>query len=68
MCSECVQNVVRVCFISSPSASSVSVFGIFYVKPPSSLLGLNLPKQVEAMFNDSVVNEKKEGRTCVKLA
>ena len=57
-----------VCFISSSGASSVSVFGIFYVKPPSSFLGLNLPKQVEAMFNDSVVNEKKEGRTCVKLA
>ena len=33
--------------------------GLFYVKPPSSLLGLNLPKQVEAMFNDSAVNEKK---------
>ena len=49
----------RVCFISSSSASSVSVFGIFYVKPPSSLLVLNLPKREEAMFNDLVVNEKK---------
>ena len=32
--------------------------GLFYVKPPSTH-GLNLPKQEEAMFNDSAVNEKK---------
>ena len=42
--------------------------GLFYVKPPSSLHNLNLAKREEAMFNDSAVNEKKEGRTCVKLA
>ena len=33
--------------------------GLFYVKPPLSLLGLNLLKQEEAMFNDSAVNEEK---------
>ena len=33
--------------------------GLFYVKPPSSLHNLNLPKHEEAMFNDSAVNEKK---------
>ena len=66
--SEYIQSMFRICFISSSSASSVSVFGIFYVKPLSSLLVLNLPKREEAMFNDLAVNEKKEGRTCVKLA
>ena len=29
VCSECVQSMFRVCFISSPSASFVSVLGIF---------------------------------------
>ena len=33
--------------------------GLFYVKPPSPLHGLNLPMHEEAMFNDSAVNEKK---------
>ena len=33
--------------------------GLFYVKPPSSLISLNLPNQEEAMFNDSAVNDKK---------
>ena len=31
VCSECVQSVFNIDVISSPSASSVSIFGIFYI-------------------------------------
>ena len=33
VCSECVQSVFNIEFISSPSASSVSIFGIFLLIP-----------------------------------
>ena len=37
VCSECVQSVFNIDVISSPSASSVSIFGIFFCRNPDGL-------------------------------